>query len=273
MRESSVVCFRQPDGAAQVRGASVHWRVSEVTSSIQSDSKAPSRRALLAGVLGGIGAWAASAVGRNNPVRAADGETVLVGGEYTSTSVTKISNIANGADVLAAASNSGTAIFGIGNVGVFGRGGTWGARGTGTGFGSTGVFGDCENGNGVEGFSQSSSASGVWGHSNGGYGVSGSTSSSAPRSGVWGSNSATGHGVRGTATSGHAIHGEAGSGWAGYFDGKLFVKKFVELAEVGTPSAPGSNKARLFIRDNGNGKTQLCVRFHTGSVRVLATQP
>ena len=39
------------------------------------------------------------------------------------------------------------------------------------------------------------------------------------------------------------------------------------------PSAPSANFGRLYFRDNGLGKTQLCVRFNTGAVQVLATQP
>lgn len=39
------------------------------------------------------------------------------------------------------------------------------------------------------------------------------------------------------------------------------------------PSAPSTNQAILYIRDNGAGKTQLCVRFATGAIQVLATQP
>lgn len=38
-------------------------------------------------------------------------------------------------------------------------------------------------------------------------------------------------------------------------------------------SAPAANKAALFVRDNGSGKTQLCVRFNTGAIQVIATQP
>jgi hypothetical protein len=53
----------------------------------------------------------------------------------------------------------------------------------------------------------------------------------------------------------------------------VLANKYLELRETGTPAAPAANAARLFIRDNGSGKTQLCVRFHTGAVRVLATQP
>lgn len=38
----------------------------------------------------------------------------------------------------------------------------------------------------------------------------------------------------------------------------------------GTPEAKG---AHLFVRDDGSGKTQLCVRFATGQVQVIATEP
>lgn len=39
------------------------------------------------------------------------------------------------------------------------------------------------------------------------------------------------------------------------------------------PSAPSADRGRLYFRDNGSGKTQLCVRFNTGAVQVVATQP
>jgi hypothetical protein len=49
---------------------------------------------------------------------------------------------------------------------------------------------------------------------------------------------------------------------------------YQEMIEVAVgPSAPATDKARLFMRDNGAGKTQFCVRFATGAVQVLATQP
>jgi hypothetical protein len=79
--------------------------------------------------------------------------------------------------------------------------------------------------------------------------------------------------VWGKSPRGHGLHGESSTGWAGYFDGRILTTRYHELVEIHTPAAPGSNHARLFIRDNGNGKTQLCVRFHTGAVKVLATQP
>jgi hypothetical protein len=52
----------------------------------------------------------------------------------------------------------------------------------------------------------------------------------------------------------------------------VLTTKYHELAEISTPAAPPSNHARLFVRDNGSGKTQLCVRFPTGAVKVLATE-
>jgi hypothetical protein len=39
------------------------------------------------------------------------------------------------------------------------------------------------------------------------------------------------------------------------------------------PAAPADNRGRLYVRDNGAGKEQLCVRFNTGAVQVLATEP
>jgi hypothetical protein len=92
-------------------------------------------------------------------------------------------------------------------------------------------------------------------------GVYGQANQDANAKGVWG-HSATGRGVQGSTTS----------GYAGYFSGKVFTTKFYELAETATPAAAGTNRARLFVRDNGAGKTQLCVRFSSGAVRVLATQ-
>lgn len=46
---------------------------------------------------------------------------------------------------------------------------------------------------------------------------------------------------------------------------------FVELA--GDPAAPAANEALLYTRDNGAGKTQLVVRFNTGAIQVIATEP
>lgn len=47
----------------------------------------------------------------------------------------------------------------------------------------------------------------------------------------------------------------------------------MEFAEMTAPAAGAANTARLFARDNGSGKTQLCVRFNSGAIQVLATEP
>lgn len=46
-----------------------------------------------------------------------------------------------------------------------------------------------------------------------------------------------------------------------------------EFVEIADPDAPATNEARLYVKDNGAGKTQLCVRFATGAVQVIATEP
>ena len=50
--------------------------------------------------------------------------------------------------------------------------------------------------------------------------------------------------------------------------------KHFELTELAADAAAGAaNSARLYVRDNGSGKTQLVVRFATGAVQVIATEP
>lgn len=49
--------------------------------------------------------------------------------------------------------------------------------------------------------------------------------------------------------------------------------RHIEIVEQSDPGVAVANGARIFARDNGSGKTQLCVRFATGTVQVLATEP
>ena len=51
------------------------------------------------------------------------------------------------------------------------------------------------------------------------------------------------------------------------------MDRHIEIKEMADPPAPAANAARLFVRDNGSSKTQLCVRFATGAVQVIATEP
>lgn len=48
----------------------------------------------------------------------------------------------------------------------------------------------------------------------------------------------------------------------------------IEMRELAADlAAPASNRGRVYMKDNGAGKTQLVVRFPTGAVQVIATEP
>jgi hypothetical protein len=290
-------------GARETIGAPGQEEVHTMTAT-QSETKSTSRRALLAGALGGFGALAASAIGRASPVRAANGNTVTVGGSFTGTTVTTITT--TGDHAIWGESDNHAGIFGKSNssLGVYGESTSYyGVQGFSSDF--VGVRGSSATSDGVQGEANDPDHSGVYGSNPAfGYGVAGSTNGGSSRAGVWGHNSVDGVGVRGTTIAGSGvfgysssltipsapakvgvygyanqdssakgIYGESAMGFAGYFAGRVYLSKYQEMAEISTPTAPGANKARLFVRDNGSGKTQLCVRFNTGGVLVIKTQP
>jgi hypothetical protein len=78
--------------------------------------------------------------------------------------------------------------------------------------------------------------------------------------------------VIGESPAGIGVYGISSSGYGVYSAGKVYTTNWYELTEISTPAAPFANRARLFVRDNGSGLTQLCVRFNTGTIKVLATQ-
>jgi hypothetical protein len=225
-----------------------------MTASIQTvpETRGRSRRALLAGALGGVGTWAASIIVRPTKVPAADGDPVLLGSlDNTESTVTKITN-----------TSGGNALWGVVPAG-------------------TAILGSADNGAGVAGIGGSPSRGAVEGRSSGnatgvlGFSGSGSLPTAKAKTGVYGfAGQDTGSvGVWGETPAGLAVYGKTSSGYAGYFNGKVYTSQFYELGEVTSLSAPVANRARLFVRDNGDGKTQLCVRVHTGVVKVLATEP
>jgi len=55
--------------------------------------------------------------------------------------------------------------------------------------------------------------------------------------------------------------------------GAIEHTSYIEGIEITDPAAPAAYRGRLYFRDNGAGKTQLAVRFPTGAVQVLATEP
>jgi hypothetical protein len=244
----------------------------------EASNEPRSRRAVLGGLLGGLGVWAASAIGRANPVRAVDGEPVLVGGEYTATSVTSITNPSGPALWGLSSSGAGVQGYSSSSVGVVGHSST-GAAVQGISEHNVGVSGSSGGSYGVLGGSISEGKPAVVGLSSGnntgvqGFSGAGDRPDSKPKTGVYGiANQDLGSkGVWGFSTVGHGIHGESDTGWAGYFRGRLFVSKYVDIAEGPTPGKPTANLARLFLREDANHHAQLCVRFPNGNVRVLAT--
>ena len=295
-----------------------------MTAIVQPETKSPSRRAVLAGALGGIGALAATVIGRAAPVRATDGQPILQGADNTgtvgtlvriSTSSTALQGLVDattgttygvrgrnsstaGAGVYGVASASSGTSAGVrgvtdspGGYGVWGGSdslsgtiGVYGVSGSTIGvFGSSnssdGVLGQSNSGRGVFGNSGATNAPAILGRSYGnstgveGYSGAGLQTTAKAKTGVFGYaiQDTTATGVRGESTIGVGVRGKATTGYAGFFDGRVFTTRYYELAEIATPNAPAANQARLFLRDSG-GKTQLCVRFHTGAVKQLAIE-
>ena len=129
-------------------------------SSIQSATR--SRRALLAGALGGLGAVAATAVGRVSPVRAANGDAVTVGNSFTGTSNTTITTSGNSAWAGNSSAVGADAVFG--NATAL-TGPSWGVRGMSASAAGSGVVGQATSGTGttfgVQGISISPAGNGV----------------------------------------------------------------------------------------------------------------
>jgi hypothetical protein len=129
-----------------------------------------------------------------------------------------------------------------------------------------GVLGLSPNGYGVRAVSTSSF--GVYATSTTNYGVRGSSSSST---GVYGSSTSS-YGVRGASADGIGVYGQSSSSYAVYAAGRAAVSQYLDVSEMLAPANPATNIARLFVRDDGAGKTQLCVIFPTGAVQVIKTE-
>ncbi len=126
------------------------------------ESKSPSRRALLAGALGGLGALAAGAIGRASPVRANTGDPVTVDGTFTGTGNTQITTTGHHAFYGISSSNLAGAVRGDATAV---NGSTSGVAGRSNSTGGAGVFGQALNSSGanygVSGQSYSPSGFGV----------------------------------------------------------------------------------------------------------------
>jgi hypothetical protein len=175
------------------------------------------------------------------------------------------------------ASTSGTGVSGTSSTaaGVSGAS-TSGAGVSGSSSTGSGVSGTSASGLGASGVS--SSGVGARGKSNSSTGVLGSSGSSPaakPKTGVYGyaAQDNFSRGVIGESPAGIGVYGISSTGYGVYSAGRVYTSTYYEAGEISTPAAPIANRARLFVRDNGAGKTQLCVRFNTGAVQVIKTQP
>ena len=55
-------------------------------------------------------------------------------------------------------------------------------------------------------------------------------------------------------------------------DDDIMLDGYIHFKAEVAAAAPAANEAKLYIKDNGSGKTQLCVKFADGSAQVLATE-
>ena len=121
-------------------------------------------------------------------------------------------------------------------------------------------------------------AAGAFGDSAGVYGLT----AGGHASGVLGFAQGDGAGVFGYSNTGPGIYGESGSSnWAAQLKGRVVIEAtspYVQLAEFApglttAPSNAPTQAVRLFAKDNGSGKAQLCAIFPSGSAVVIATEP
>lgn len=73
-------------------------------------------------------------------------------------------------------------------------------------------------------------------------------------------------------TNGYAIL-QSGASDINSFAGNILLGGSQRFSEIADPSAPAANTGLLYVRDNGSGKSQLVIRFPSGAVQVIATEP
>ena len=212
----------------------------------EAEDQPRSRRALLAGVVGGLGAWLVSAAQRAMPAEAAEGDPVRIG------------QVIGG----------GAATTGLRAMTPHRR---LPRRADGSGYRHS-RRGDERKGRCGDGWF---SGNGLWGYSPNHIGVFATTDT-----GVCVNARAVGRDSVALFADARGIKSLAVLAFGpSHFDGdvevlgRLVVTQPMTFGQTSAPNAPSSNHARLFARDNGWGKTQLCVQFASGAVQTLATEP
>jgi hypothetical protein len=201
-----------------------------------------SRRALLAGLLGGAGVWAASMVSRAAPAEAAAGDPIRMGrlNKASSTATTLQTKTSAPAyqvtQIGAGAAVKGVATSGRAIMGVAGHDGT-----------------------------------GVWAYSPNHYAVHASSDGVAVNAesdnvAIFASGGTIG-------VNAHAQTALVGVGnTAALLNGQLVLNGVQQMSHQVEPAAPAEYSLHFFARLDGAGKTQLCVKFHTGAVQVIASE-
>jgi hypothetical protein len=213
----------------------------------QTRDQPRSRRALLAGALGGLGAWAAGAAARVDPVAAAPGDALRIGR----------TNHAGGTSTELRSQDSTPTFRAVQS----GRGAALRAEAT--------------SGRAVMA-TAGSAGTGVWAFSRNHIGVRGRTEGRGSAALL--GETLDGTGVYGASTNGVGIHGVAGqTGWAGMFNSRVRIHQYVEIdgqAVFDVPPPTHSSRARVFVRVNqGTQRHELCVQFPEGEPQVIATEP
>ena len=235
-----------------------------------------SRRALLAGALGGLAAWAASTAARVSPAEAAAGDPIRMGRlNKASSTETTLQTKTSGAAYLVNQIGAGAAVRGVSTTGraVVGVAGHDGTGVFGFSPNHDGVVGQTDRGRAVAGLG-GENGTGVWGQSQDFVGVYGRTVSGVAVNGL---STGSGAAIAGLATGdGIGVSGHSNGGYAGHFTGWVLVEILQDFKlpdNAFTVPAPPAGIARVFPRVAGSGKMELCVRFPTGAVQVLATEP
>jgi hypothetical protein len=220
----------------------------ETTTKVNAAEDRPrSRRALLAGVVGGLGAWLVSAAQRAMPVEAGTGDPVRIG-----------QVLGGGVSTTGLRAQTHHPAFRAVQMG-----------------GGTGIHGESKSGRAVVGIS-GPQGTGVHGYSASNVGVFAGTDT-----GVCVNARAAGNGsialfgdARGTNSIALLAFGPSQLDGDVAIVGRLIVTDPTSLGQTSaSQAAPSSGQVRLFARDNGRGKTQLCVQFASGEVQIVATEP
>ena len=255
-----------------------------MSATVQPASKPSSRRALLAGALGGLAAWAASTAARVSPAEAAAGDPIRMGRlNKASDTSTTVQSKTSKAVLQAMQLGGGTALRG---EAASGRGvmGVAGSDGTGVWAYSPnhyGVYAKSDSGIAVEAVAGPAGAAigavneaglAISAYTNGGTAIQATNESEGGGSALVGRIT----GVPGF-FSGAAVWGSTPGtayAWAGRFDGHVQISKDLHLLPTQVDSNDDQvSGANLFARQNMSGKVELCVVFPTGPVQVIATEP